>query len=163
MQTIAINKEIFEFTCSQEEIAKMVRQEFVDHIDTQIHELVFKIITEQLPSQKSLRIDKIEIDLGDVYWPELCETEMLQKFEQDFTQQIARFQNQPVEDLTFINAIAAKNTEQSESGTRQKQLLLDSDTLHSSDATNLTSNPPVQANLTTPGSWAEDWDLVQTF
>ncbi|PSR52336.1 hypothetical protein AHMF7605_01760 [Adhaeribacter arboris] len=161
MQTIAINKEIFEFTCSQEEIAKRVRQEFVNYVAPQLHELVSKIITEQLQGQNSLRIDKIEIDLGDVCWPEFGEAEMLQKFEQDFTQQIARFQNQPVSDLALANA--AKNAVQSELDRERPHQAFDSEKLNYYYSTNPTSVSPSGFSHSLTSIWVDDWELVQTF
>ncbi|QNF34717.1 hypothetical protein HUW51_19015 [Adhaeribacter swui] len=92
MHAVAINKEVFEFSCTQEQKARIVQQEFVHYLAPQLHALILKIVTERFP-QTNLQIDFLEIDLGQIAPLELSQATTLIKFEQEFTQQLINYKN----------------------------------------------------------------------
>ncbi|MBE7169610.1 MAG: hypothetical protein INR73_03425 [Williamsia sp.] len=76
----AINKQVFDFTCSSEAVAKNIRHELMHHTAVLINRLINEVLTKQAETSGNLVIDKIEIDLGDIAEPDFGEPEMLDKF-----------------------------------------------------------------------------------
>ena len=79
---------MFDFTCSNESVARQVRDEFVHFTAVQINRLIDAVLTEQGVDGSNIRIDVLEIELGDVPAPEFGNTDMLDKFKILFTEKL---------------------------------------------------------------------------
>lgn len=88
MPNHAINKQVFDFTCSNESVAKQVRDEFAHFTAVQINRLIDAVLTEQDVDGSNIRIDVLEIELGDMPVPEFGNTDMLDKFRILFTEKL---------------------------------------------------------------------------
>ena len=93
MQHHAINKQVFEFTCSNELIAKSVRNEFVHYTAAQISELIADILSVHVQENSLVTIQELEIDLGDVEAGAFGNEEMLNKFRTILTEKISGIRN----------------------------------------------------------------------
>lgn len=95
MLTVAINKETFEFTCTSEETAKNVQEEINHYTAFQINEIISGVIASQISNNADLKIDKLEIDLGNISLKDFGSHNMLEKFESILTEQITGISNSP--------------------------------------------------------------------
>lgn len=93
MHDHAINKQVFEFTCSNEAIAKNIQNEFVHYASVQINGLISDILSEYARDNHAVIIPEIEIDLGDVSAETFGDEEMLGKFRTILSEKIAGIQN----------------------------------------------------------------------
>ncbi|RDC62686.1 contractile injection system tape measure protein [Adhaeribacter pallidiroseus] len=166
MQTIAINKEIFEFTCSQEQTAKNVQQQFLHYVAPQFHDLLYKIVTEQF-THTSLHIEKIEIDLGDINPDTFGEPATLENLERDLTQQLLAYKNKAGQRNSspyfFHNFPAPSNSNAlagSSGANAPIRAVLDSEL----ETLPVAYNELLLATNNQPkASFHQDWELMQTF
>ena len=75
-----INKQAFEFTCRSEEVAQNVQQEITYYTADRINNIVSSVLAENNLQDVQIKIDKIEIDLGDVSYNDFGNVDMLDKF-----------------------------------------------------------------------------------
>lgn len=88
MFTDIINKEAFEFTCKTESTASRVRHHIESHTMMQLNHIIETVFSEASRAAMPLKIDKIEIDLGDIYAAEMGNDEVLSRFRNIFRQKI---------------------------------------------------------------------------
>ncbi len=93
MSVNAINKELFEVTCINEEIAKNVQLEIEHYTALHINSIIDSVLTNVVGSDTHLKIDKIEIDLGDIGLSKFGDPDMLDKFKVIFTEKISDAHN----------------------------------------------------------------------
>ncbi len=75
-----INKQAFEFTCRSEEVAQNVQQEITYYTADRINNIVSSVLAANNLQDVQIKIDKIEIDLGDVSYNDFGNVDMLDKF-----------------------------------------------------------------------------------
>jgi len=89
MHVHAINKQAYEFTCTSESVAKKVQREIEDHTALQINNIISSVLSEHFKTGHHLKIDKIEIDLGDILLSDFGDTGMLDTFKKIFDEEIS--------------------------------------------------------------------------
>ena len=75
-----INKQAFEFTCRSEEVAQNVQQEITYYTADRINNIISSVLAANNLQGVQIKIDKIEIDLGDVLYNDFGNVDMLDKF-----------------------------------------------------------------------------------
>jgi len=88
MVTDAINIQAFEFSCKTEEVAREVQLEIEYSISARINEIISTVLQEHAGPGTHLKIDKVEIDLGDIAMQDFGNDAMLVEFKEQFTQKI---------------------------------------------------------------------------
>ncbi|MEO5998619.1 MAG: contractile injection system tape measure protein [Chitinophagaceae bacterium] len=88
MVTDAINIQAFEFSCKTEEVAREIQLEIEYSISFRINQIISSVLQENAGPGTHLKIDKIEINLGDITLEDFGKTEMLFEFEELFKQKI---------------------------------------------------------------------------
>lgn len=89
MHAHAINKQAYEFTCTSESVAKRVQREIEDHTALQINNIISSVLSEHFKTDRHLKIDKIEIDLGDILLSDFGDAGMLDTFKKLFDEEIS--------------------------------------------------------------------------
>ena len=116
MSKIAINSQIFDFTCTSEKIARQVQQEIEDNLAPELNNIIMKVIEEMVKEDEFLKIDKIELDLGEMRLPELRERELQDRIAAQFTHSLRQMQHQQAE--AVFKPSAFKSTKISSPATR---------------------------------------------
>ncbi len=88
MHVHAINKQVYELTCASESVAKKVQREIEGHIAVQINNIISSVLSEHFKTGH-LKIDKIEIDLGDVLLSDFGDAGMLDAFKMFLEEEIS--------------------------------------------------------------------------
>lgn len=88
MYTNIINKEAFEFTCKSERTASIVQHNIESYTSIEFNVIMESIFTEASQDNNLLKIDKLEIDLGDVHADDISKPEILSKFRHILKQKI---------------------------------------------------------------------------
>lgn len=76
----AINKEIFEFTCESEAIARKLQQEIDVYLAPQFHSIMEQVLSQHAGDDERIIIDTVEIDLGTMRLEDMGKDEILKKF-----------------------------------------------------------------------------------
>ncbi len=111
-----INRQAFEFTCKAEETAKRIQHEIEAHTAASINQIVQSILSGGSEESNYLKIDKIEIDLGNIAEYDFGGLEMLTSFKEILQRQ--------------ISAEKSKNRPEALSDIQQELQLIESFLLH---------------------------------
>jgi pentapeptide MXKDX repeat protein len=104
MLTNIINRQSFEFTCKSERTALHIRHDIESCTAMQFNNIIETIFREASTDDNFLKIDKLEIELGDVYVTDMCKPDILSKFGELLRQKILNPENTVV-----INNIGKSN------------------------------------------------------
>ena len=94
MFTDIINKQAFEFTCKTESIARRIQDDIESHTMIRLNRIIETVFSETVQDNKMLlKVDKLEIDLGDITEGDIDSDEVLSKFHHMFSQKINDLQS----------------------------------------------------------------------
>lgn len=91
--THLVNSLQFHLTCRDEWLAFNLRQNFAHTLQDQIAEIIDRVCSEQVGEQESVRIERIQVDMGTFTAHALSSSfrpVFLQKFEQALTEQLSK-------------------------------------------------------------------------
>lgn len=91
-----INKQSFEFTCRSESTATMVQQHIESSFAMQVNTIIDRVFLEASQDNNLLKIDMLNIDLGDLRADDVDKPETLSKFTQELRQKILDPENRAV-------------------------------------------------------------------
>src|SRR5687767_1424809 len=89
----AINRQSFEYTCNSETVERLVRHEIESSTASLIARMISTCLEEEVTGDDALRINRIEIDLGDILIEDFGKEEMLSRFGSLFRDQLRHAEN----------------------------------------------------------------------
>ncbi len=81
-----VNKLTFEFNCNSELVAKAMSNEITHFWTYQFSEILSKVIAGNLDNNKLWKIERLEIDLGDIRFEEIGSNEIIERFRKLLTE-----------------------------------------------------------------------------
>ena len=94
-----INKLIFDFTCHSEQAARWMKDEILNYKASQINAILTEVLAGTQNSEMLWKIDKLEIDLGNIYTDELGTDYILHKFKNELFEKIENLQKKSAHDV----------------------------------------------------------------
>lgn len=81
-----VNKLTFEFNCNSEPVAKAMSNEITNYWAYQFSEILSEVIAGNLDDNKLWKIERLEIDLGDIRFEEIGSKEIIERFRKLLTE-----------------------------------------------------------------------------
>lgn len=106
MPNDVVNTMLFDFTCETETTAKSMRDEIVHFKAQQFNSILSDLLSEKLEDTAVWKINKIEIDLGNIRLDEIRSDRMLNAFRELLSKRIDEISQERKMQLNTQNAIA---------------------------------------------------------